>query len=81
MSTTSHTLECPCEECVALRATLTPAQRAERMSNSEIAALIASHDALVATLQSVADDAIAMRGFHEQFRAQIRTTLAQASKA
>ena len=43
------------------------------------AALIAAAPELLAVLQAVAGDSICMKGFHEQFRAQIRAAIAKAT--
>jgi len=40
--------------------------------------LIAAAPELLDALQAVADDEIAMQGFHEQFRAKIRAVIAKA---
>jgi hypothetical protein len=42
------------------------------------ARLIAAAPELLDALQEVADDEIAMQGFHEQFRAKIRKVIAKA---
>lgn len=43
------------------------------------ARLIAAAPELLAALRAVADDSIAMRGFHEEFRATIRAAIAKAT--
>jgi hypothetical protein len=43
------------------------------------AALQAAAPDLLAALRAVADDSIAMRGFHEEFRAAIRAAIAKAT--
>lgn len=43
------------------------------------AALQAAAPDLLAALRAVADDSIAMRGFHEEFRAVIRAAIAKAT--
>lgn len=48
--------------------------------NEEDARLIAAAPDLLDALQAVAGDSIAMRGFHEQFRATIHAAIAKATK-
>ena len=44
------------------------------------ARLIAAAPELLDALEAVADDEIAMQGFHEQFRAKIRAAIAKATR-
>jgi hypothetical protein len=46
-----------------------------RVMNADDAVLIAAAPDLLAVLKAVADDGVAMRGFHEQFRAEIHAVI------
>lgn len=50
-----------------------------RVMNADDAVLIAAAPDLLAVLKAVADDGVAMRGFHEQFRAEIHAVIAKAT--